>query len=1396
MKLTIKLTDGTDTGRTLAEHLTQSPVSLNFADLSQLDLTGVDFGQGSLRFCDFTGSRLSHATFDLADCTGALFRGAHCKDATFLGTKLEGVSFDQLTVWPKDFDHAAPMVKLETTRDSHKTQKLSVDAESPWLGAKIDGCVLKEKLGTTSNMVYRAHCEKSAKDYVIKVLNPALVANEHAVQRFYQEANLTMSLADERIVKMYKFGVDNGRAFLRMDYVPGQTLDSMIAQNGKQPWRKSVEIMKEVALALSHMHERGFVHRDVSPKNILFDEEDHKVTLIDLGLGKRLNPSRSISVTGQIVGTPYYMSPEQAGGKSCDTRADLYSLGVVLYYMVTGLKPFNGKNLQEIFLKHFFYTPESLKIHTPDVPQKLCDIVSRCLEKKKAARYQSAQALAEALDALLRSKKEPLKNSEPFPRQALTDDVMDWLSGEDEAAVIDETIIRSLDHDVFSFLTDNKSDSIDNGPDSYDDGLGWLRDDSDDFYENKVTKDRAPTAKKADESMFSTALEDFFGDIDEQIPSEESSHDSLASSVSCRYLRRKRIDRIVNTMLRYLTQKSPISEQGLDPIVRITMARVVEIVDAELLIIQVPDPKHLELRPHHFFHSKELFRRSPLKLQRFLESQIALEQRSIPMNRSIAGACFESGLPKVSHHLDNEQMDIFRGRSNFQAKTMLTVPIRCQHGTFGVVQVLNKTERSGQNFFSMHDQEQLKEIAGYLAQIMARAKDSSLKPTDELLAEYYAKISKSERIDLFDEQRTWNFELWQKVGYTAIKQYSIIPIRKLSNKRLAVAMVNPLDFTNRAKFEVKTGYVIEQTFVAPADKFNQFQSQHIDLALIVQKSRSLGRPLEHDLPASSLNNYPLALRLLGRIFNELLNRGCDGMYFNFVGDCIDLLSGLDVDSTYSLTLASKNLIRGLLEYMVRAGALAPDLTQQEATSLLKSSIVAEKDRYHLRERALIPQNCTLAFKDWLADGPDLQFQLTRENATRNVTLKILKPQPILTVSLDIKKQLINLFVRSESTGVTRIHLNSFNDKLHVRMFQNDCRFTEEIMAVTPDLVFNLVQEMSEPSSAHTPDAGRLLDMARFSSKSSAYFEVASTTSKDGSRSLKLQLLAALSEFSDQGHGKINRSPHHSQAQGKVSQTKTTLADAMGLSMSRAIPMETMNQYLDLGQDDPNDLDVIRAVLLQAEHVPAAAVSRIAKMTSQQVSKFYPSPSNRPLTIALYSRVLLSYQELQPRHIVSVEEALLAYKLHFELCRDRLSKDHNAADQRQLFFDRVQDSLNQSLGQKFGSRIQSDDEQIFLMKLFQSLSKRSVPDARITIDSFTHTLLQQHPLPPHLKTLGAMASTLQSVGDRGADSFELTPRDNEISNLLLDQLLSWFLQTDSTFRVLKNCAATVLRDTTE
>ena len=267
-----------------------------------------------------------------------------------------------------------------------------------------DAFAIERELGGGGmSRVFLAEERALGRRVVIKVLAPELVAGVSA-DRFAREIRLTAKLQHPQIVPVHAAGVTVGLPYYVMPYVEGESLRDQLARTGPLPIATTVHILRDVAKALAFAHERGVVHRDIKPGNILLSGES--ATVADFGIGKAFSASaaaadgvHSLTGLGTAVGTPAYIAPEQAAGDvTSDHRADLFSFGVVAYEMLTGASPFAGRTPRETIAAVMSMTPASVRDSRPEVPVALANLVARCLEKDPAQRPQSAVELIAALD--------------------------------------------------------------------------------------------------------------------------------------------------------------------------------------------------------------------------------------------------------------------------------------------------------------------------------------------------------------------------------------------------------------------------------------------------------------------------------------------------------------------------------------------------------------------------------------------------------------------------------------------------------------------------------------------------------------------------------------------------------------------------------------------------------------------------------------------------------------------------------------------------------------------------------------------------------------------------------------------------------------------------------------
>ena len=245
--------------------------------------------------------------------------------------------------------------------------------------------------------VFAATDEKLDRPVAIKVLADNLAHDESFVERFRREARAAAGLGHPNIASVYDYGEENGCHFIVMELVEGRDLAQVLRTEGPLSPERTVAIVSQICAALGHAHAAGIIHRDVKPANVIVDDND-RVKVTDFGIARAAGDSK-LTMTGSVLGTAHYISPEQANGAPLSQRSDLYSLGIVVYESLTGALPFTGSSPMSVAMRHLNDGMPAPSELNPAVPEALDRVVEKATMKDPAARYVDAAEMGAALDA-------------------------------------------------------------------------------------------------------------------------------------------------------------------------------------------------------------------------------------------------------------------------------------------------------------------------------------------------------------------------------------------------------------------------------------------------------------------------------------------------------------------------------------------------------------------------------------------------------------------------------------------------------------------------------------------------------------------------------------------------------------------------------------------------------------------------------------------------------------------------------------------------------------------------------------------------------------------------------------------------------------------------------------
>ncbi len=246
--------------------------------------------------------------------------------------------------------------------------------------------------------VYRTIDKKINEEVGLKLIRPEVGLNKMVLERFSNELKIARKIVHKNVCRMYHLGEEKGTHYITMEYVPGEDLRAMLKMSKRLEVGTAISIAKQVCAGLAEAHRLGVVHRDLKPSNIMIDKEG-SVRIMDFGIARAL-ASKGITDVGVMIGTPEYMSPEQVDGREVDQRSDIYSLGVILFEMVTGRAPFEGDTPFAVGIKQKIEKPPNPRELNSLLPENLSRLILKCLEKEKENRYQSAEILLSELTGI------------------------------------------------------------------------------------------------------------------------------------------------------------------------------------------------------------------------------------------------------------------------------------------------------------------------------------------------------------------------------------------------------------------------------------------------------------------------------------------------------------------------------------------------------------------------------------------------------------------------------------------------------------------------------------------------------------------------------------------------------------------------------------------------------------------------------------------------------------------------------------------------------------------------------------------------------------------------------------------------------------------------------------
>jgi serine/threonine protein kinase len=359
---------------------------------------------------------------------GKVGRCPRCKNVVVSSTGSGAQESDDVLEAPlPPLDGPEPVFEARSPTSDQNLGFLGPPQRAGELGRLGQYGVLKV-LGTGGmGIVLYAKDEGLDREVALKALKPSLAGDEEARQRFKREARTAASLHHDHIVTIYQVDEDRGIPYLAMELLKGESLEDRLNRaGGRLPLDEVLRIGRETAEGLAAAHERGLVHRDIKPDNLWLEEKPRgRIKILDFGLARPVDEDARVTRAGMLMGTPAYMAPEQAEHDIVDPKADLFSLGCVLYRMSTGQLPFRGRSTMAVLLSLASKTPRSPESLNPDLPGPFSDLVMRLLRKSPRERPEAARAVAEELEEM---------------EQALAQGTLDAV--EEDLEILDEPVVE------------------------------------------------------------------------------------------------------------------------------------------------------------------------------------------------------------------------------------------------------------------------------------------------------------------------------------------------------------------------------------------------------------------------------------------------------------------------------------------------------------------------------------------------------------------------------------------------------------------------------------------------------------------------------------------------------------------------------------------------------------------------------------------------------------------------------------------------------------------------------------------------------------------------------------------------------------------------------------------